>query len=117
MHRRLLLLALVAACGQKPKAKAPTEDKPPELDIVEPWVDPADDLPKGIARTAADREAALHNDNATPIIIRGAKIMTAAGQILDSGTIVLEGGAITYVGDEAGAPSPDGATVIDGKDK
>ena len=115
MYRSALCIAVAAiACGPGPRRPTVVEAAP-ELDVAEPWIDPELDLPRGIPRTEADREAALDNPDATPLVIRGATVMTAAGQTLEDATVVLEGGAIRYVGNLP--PEVEGATVIDGQGK
>ncbi len=108
-----MALAL-AACGPgaRPRPLAATDERP-KLDIVDAWSDPEADRPRGVVRTEVARQAALANDRARPIVIRGATILTASGARHERGVIVLEGGRITYVG--AGpVETPAGATVIDG---
>ncbi len=53
---------------------------------------------------------------AAPTAIRGATILTATGQRIDNGVIVLQGGKILAVGGPDTA-IPDGVTVIDGRGK
>jgi imidazolonepropionase-like amidohydrolase len=119
MHRRLALVSAIAlaACGTKPPpVPSSPKEAAPEIDVFDSWYDPAIEVPHGTPPIAAERTAALDNPNAKPIVIRGAKVMTANGQIIDDGTVVLEQGHITFVG-AGDAPTPDGATVIDGKGK
>jgi len=113
MLRRCLLFVVVAACGPRTKVKPPAPPEDPKLDIADEWVDPEIDYPRGIKRTDADRTAALNNASAKPIVIEHATVMTAAGVTYEDGTVVLDGGAITYVGRDAPDP-PAGAMVIDG---
>lgn len=49
------------------------------------------------------------------IAIRGARLLTATGSVFDRGTIVLQGGQITHVGERVRIPA--GADVIDGTGK
>ena len=81
------------------------------------WKDPAAALPKLTPRPSQDRRAALIEPRATPIAIRDATIMTATGQTIAGGTIVLTGGAITALGPAASTAIPDGARIVDGKGK
>jgi imidazolonepropionase-like amidohydrolase len=120
MHRRtvwpaLFVIGASVACGPKAKPAAPAAETRPELDVPETWVDPEDDLPKGIQRTDADRKAALDNPRAKPIVIEHARVMTAAGAELEDAVVVLEGGKVTYVGRLGEKPAD--ATVIDGTGK
>jgi imidazolonepropionase-like amidohydrolase len=64
-----------------------------------------------------DRKAALSAPGAPTIAIRGATILTATGQTIAGGTIVLAGGAITAIGADGAVAVPSGARVIDGKGK
>src|SRR6059036_4309221 len=50
-----------------------------------------------------------------PVLIRNATVMTAAGQEIPNGSIVLEGGRIVAVGTKVDAPA--GAAVVDGTGK
>ncbi|MCA9676331.1 MAG: hypothetical protein KC464_14935, partial [Myxococcales bacterium] len=112
------LLVVLVACGSQVRSTATSPPPPdaPKLDLPESWIDPEDDLPHGITRTPADRRAALDNPAATPIVVRGATILTATGAKYAGGVIVLEGGHITYVG-KGPVETPAGATVIDGQGK
>jgi imidazolonepropionase-like amidohydrolase len=107
-------LALASACAT-PVVKVKPEQ--PTLDVDESWVDPAGDVPPRTRRPTQDRGAALHNPAAPAIAIRHATIMTATGQTIDSGTIVLANGAITALGADAGVKVPGDAQVIDGTGK
>ncbi|MFI5184056.1 MAG: amidohydrolase family protein [Vicinamibacteria bacterium] len=53
--------------------------------------------------------------DAPAIVIRGARVMTVEGGVLDPGTVVITGGKIAAVGRDV--PAPAGATVIDGTRK
>jgi imidazolonepropionase-like amidohydrolase len=52
---------------------------------------------------------------APPVAIRGARLVTVSGPVIENGTIVLAGGKIVAVG--ASVPVPEGAEVIDGRGK
>jgi imidazolonepropionase-like amidohydrolase len=54
-------------------------------------------------------------DSARPIAIRGARIVTVSGAVVENGTIVLAGGRIAAVGAQASVP-PD-AEIVDGAGK
>ena len=51
-----------------------------------------------------------------PTAIVGATVLTAAGQQIDNGVVVMSGGRIAAVG-PAGTPVPAGVTLIDGRGK
>jgi imidazolonepropionase-like amidohydrolase len=108
-----LVLACVACTPKHPKS--PKADEP-KLDIVAPWLDPADFWPQGVPEKQRPLSDALADPGTPPIVIRGATVMTATGQRYDSGTVVVERGVITYVGD-GDVASPAGAIEIDGKGK
>ncbi len=115
MHRVACVL-VVAACGSSPGAKAPAKPSDePKLDITAPWLDPEGFWIRGVPATVRPLSDAVIDPAAPVIAIRGATIMTATGQRIDNGTIVLERGAISYVGTDR--PPPAGATVVDGKGK
>lgn len=57
-------------------------------------------------------EDALTNAKATPIVITNVTIMTAAGEVIESGTILLDGGAIVDLGKNLAVPSK--VRTIDG---
>jgi len=59
--------------------------------------------------------AALAADAPRPIAIRGARIVTVSGPVIEKGTIVLSGGKIVAVGESAAIPGV--AEVIDGTGK
>jgi imidazolonepropionase-like amidohydrolase len=115
-HVAALAAAVVTACGGKATPKPPEKPEAPALDVVEPWADPEADRPGGKSPVSAELSAALSNPDATPIVIEGATILTAAGKTFTPGTIILSGGAIQYVGD-APPEKPSGARVVDGKGK
>jgi imidazolonepropionase-like amidohydrolase len=106
-------LALAAACMAPPAR--PTKPEPPTLDVEEPWSDPLAGVPQRAARPTSDRGAALRNPSAPAIAIRGATILTASGQSIANGTIVLANGSIAALG--ANVAPPAGARVIDGAGK
>ncbi|HEX7840631.1 MAG TPA: hypothetical protein VF469_24300, partial [Kofleriaceae bacterium] len=110
----LAWLLLATACGAPGK---PARPEPPTLDIAEPWVDPTGDAPQRTKRPTSGRDAALHDPKAPAIAIQHATILTATGQTIKSGTIVLTGGAIASLGADAGVSIPSGARVIDGSGK
>jgi imidazolonepropionase-like amidohydrolase len=108
----LALIACVAACPKTKKPAQPAKPEAPPLDVREPWADPEADWPRRTIAERRDRAGATTNPRAKTIVIRGATILTAAGGKIDGGTIVLDRGAIAYVGDKPPVP-PDGARVIE----
>jgi imidazolonepropionase-like amidohydrolase len=110
MTRPLLLFAsvlLFAACATTSEAdkpstkgeadKASAADKPVPLPLEAQPTPPGDPAPAPAAPA---------------VILRGGKVMTAAGVTFDKGHVVLEGGRITRVGNGPGE-APAGARVID----
>jgi imidazolonepropionase-like amidohydrolase len=91
----LLLLGFSLACdkGNAPKTTPPTaaEAKP-----AKPTAAADDPIPPG-----PDRK----------ILLRNARVMTAAGQILERGDLLIDGNVISSVG--VGLAAPAGATVVD----
>src|SRR6185295_16763700 len=59
----------------------------------------------------------LNNPNAPILAIRHATIMTATGQTIANGTIVLQNGAIAAVGPDGSVAIPGRARVIEGNGK
>jgi imidazolonepropionase-like amidohydrolase len=111
-----LPVVLAPACVV-PVAKPPAKPEPPTLDVAESWVDPIADTPQRTKRPTRDRAAALHNPNAPAIAVRHATIMTANGQTIQGGTIVLVNGSIASLGADASVAIPRGARVVDGTGK
>src|SRR5215831_3145214 len=114
--RRMRLSVWLALAACTPTVKAVVKPEAPTLDVEEPWVDPISDVPQRTRRPTQDRAAALRNPGAPVIAIRHATIMTANGQTIADGTIVLSGGAIAALGD-ASVAIPGGARVVDGTGK
>jgi imidazolonepropionase-like amidohydrolase len=114
MHR-VLACVWLTACGPT-VIKGPSKPaEEPKLDITAPWLDPQGFWIRGTAPPQRPLADALTNPSAPTIAIRNATIMTATGQRIDNGTIILERGAISYVG--ADKAPPQGAIVVDGKGK
>jgi imidazolonepropionase-like amidohydrolase len=110
----LLAALLLSSCaGMFGKPEVPDQ---PTLDVPDPWHDPAGDIPRGQPQTAQARTLALQNPAATPLVIRNATVLTATGQRIEQGTVVLEGGSIRFVGKGESAP-PEGARIIDAQGK
>jgi imidazolonepropionase-like amidohydrolase len=108
------VLPLAACMGSGAK---PAKPEPPTLDVADSWVDPTGDAPARSRRPTRDRDAAVHNPNAPVIVIRHATIMTADGQTITDGAIVLSNGAIEALGADASVTAPGGARVVDGTGK
>jgi len=108
---------MACACAATPKPKPVAKPEPPQLDVVEPWVDPLRALPASAPRTRAQRALALDNPQAPVIAIEHATIWTAAGTRIAKGTIVLRGGAIAAIGGDGEVVVPDGARRIDATGK
>jgi imidazolonepropionase-like amidohydrolase len=113
--QRVIACVWLCACGPSTVVKAPAKPEDPKLDITAPWLDPEGFWVRGTPVQQRPLTDALANPTAPTIAIRGATIMTATGQRIDNGTIILERGAITYVGADKAAPN--GAVVVDGKGK
>jgi len=106
----------VAACTT-PAAKPAAKPEPPPLDAEEAWTDPTADVPQRSKRATRERAAALRNPDAPVIVIRHATIMTASGQTIADGAIVLSDGAIVALGPDTGVAIPKDARVVDGTGK
>jgi imidazolonepropionase-like amidohydrolase len=83
------------ACGPPPGAESPSELTPEDRG----WVDPSLGMPSPALDVRGELAEAAANPRAPTIVIDAGVVMTAAGQRFEPGTLVLEGGAITYVGD------------------
>jgi imidazolonepropionase-like amidohydrolase len=118
LGRCLAVAALVAGCGAAPRATGPAGDatsaaragKTPASGAAGDFLDPESLFPPDPGARSGD---ARENPAAPRIAIKGATVMTAAGQRFDPGLVVLEGGSIRYVGPADGAAIPEGAQVID----
>jgi len=112
------LVLFVAVCACMPKRVKPVgKVEDPKLDIVAPWIDPDNYWDRGVMPRQRALSEALADPGTAPIVIRGAKVMTAAGQTFDPGTVVVDKGVLKYVGAADGAPDVAGAIVIDGTGK
>jgi len=115
-----LLLLAAGACGGAGAGAQAAQGKPGlEADFVGNWNDPRPDYPVRAvqAHDTAARRAALHNPDAPAIAITGGTVLTAAGRRFSPGLVILEGGAISYVGAARGREIPRGAVVIDASGK
>ena len=95
-------LSLVAACasGQaRPAAQAPAPAAGPESTSV----------------NRAQYPSTYHRHANPPVLIRNATIMTATGQVISNGSILLRDGRIAAVG--AAVTAPADAVVVDGTGK
>ncbi len=91
-------IALVGAgCAGSTKAKK-------EGDVTWP---PADDEPRDLTPVTVEPET---------VVIQNATVMTATGETLESGSILLEDGDIAEISDETIEP-PEGAKIVDGEGK
>src|SRR5215470_14945173 len=115
MRRVVACVLWVAACsGTVPVKPAAKPGDEPKLDITAPWLDPEAFWIRGVPPQQRPLSDALSDPSAPTIVIRAATIMTAAGKIIQNGSIVLEHGSITSV-TEGDVQSPPGAVIIDGK--
>lgn len=109
-------LALAAACSG-PRGTGPNAPSAATSDGDE-WVDPAEELPAPAPATRGELEDALENPAAPAIAIDAEVVLTAAGERYEPGTLLLEGGAITYAGERLdGDDRPDVDLVIDASDR
>jgi len=114
---RWLLLVVWAVLACTPKRVVAVKVEETKLDIVAPWLDPAGFWPRGTLPAQRSLGEALADPGTPPVVIRGARVMTAAGQTIDPGTVVIDKGVLKYVGAAEGAPEVSGAIVIDGTGK
>ncbi len=112
----LVVVAVSGACGGASPGAGGGKGSGLELDYVGRWLDPEPDYP-GAAEAAAERGAALRNAKAPFIAITGGIVLTAAGQRIERGLVILERGTITYVGEAGGRAIPSGAQTIDARGK
>ena len=113
----LPLMWAVLACTPKRVVAVQVKCEEPKLDIVAPWLDPAAFFPRGKPEAKRSLAESLADPGTPPVVIRGARVMTAAGQQFDPGTVVIDKGVLRYVGAADGAPDVTGAIVIDGTGK
>lgn len=93
------LLAVLGCAGTHHPRTVARTDEPPEP--------PLPRLPWETVRPVAPRvESPL-------VAITGGTVMTATGQVIEHGVVVLEDGRITAVGAAADVTIPDGAAVVD----
>ena len=78
--RAIGLVVTFAACGGRARAPVAPPPAAPTLDEVAPWIDPTAFQPVGQPPPIRPLTDAVRNPRARPIAIRGATILTAAGQ-------------------------------------
>ena len=112
----LFVVAVSSACGAAAPGAGGGKGSGIELDYVGRWLDPEPDYP-AVAQSAGQRGAALRNRKAPVIAITGGTVLTAEGHKYERGLVILERGAITYVGEAGGRAIPRGAQTIDARGK
>ena len=110
-------LALAApACGASERgAEEPEENEEGDGgDSGSGWIDPSHGIPepKQPSATLAD---ATDNPDAPVVVIEGGTVLTATGEEFSPGTVILEDGAIEYVGDPVDTPEADVVIDADGR--
>ena len=70
-------------------------------------------LVQGTAELPAQEVAETASESAEPIVYREARILTAAGNVFDPGTLVVQSGKILEVGATADVSIPEGAHIHD----
>tara|TARA_R110002096_G_scaffold433381_2_gene651970 strand:+ start:10365 stop:11840 length:1476 start_codon:yes stop_codon:yes gene_type:complete len=105
-----LLLGLVA-CGGSHKEPATAAS----TTATGTWTDSASLYPQARHQERAIQtlDEALVNPKATPVAITNVTIMTAAGETIQDGSIVMQGGSITALGKNISIP--ESARIINGK--
>ena len=73
----LPLMWAVLACTPKRVVAVQVKPDEPKLDIVAPWVDPDAFFPRGKPETKRSLAEALSDPGTPPVVIRGARVMTA----------------------------------------
>src|SRR5882724_12129495 len=101
-----LLLALTAACASAGGGTRPAQAPAPAAPAATPES-------TSVARPQYPSTYARHPN--PPVLIRNATIMTATGQEIPNGSIVLKDGRIVAVGAKLDAPA--GAVAVDGTGK
>jgi imidazolonepropionase-like amidohydrolase len=105
------MLGLAGGCVATKKNAAAADGSGLKLDVHGSWDDPETDYARAIPEVGDPKDAVV-NPQAPTILITNATVLTAAGQRIDGGALLLRGGAIEYVGTEPPAAGDD-ATVID----
>src|ERR671931_863396 len=115
-HSWLLLLALAGGCATgraRGKGGGPQTSPTPT-----PAQAPAPSKQATVEASSVDRQqypSTYQRHPNPPVLIRNATIMTAAGQEIANGSILLKDGRIVAVGTDVQAPSD--AAVVDGTGK
>ncbi|HEY8020057.1 MAG TPA: amidohydrolase [Thermoanaerobaculia bacterium] len=119
MHERvrsalaLLVLAGVCGCASAPTASSPTPQSPAAPAPAPPKsAASAPDAPSAPPWSVDAFPSTYRPIPSPPTLIRGATILTATGERIEHGSILLEHGKIAAVGKEV--PAPAGAVVVDG---
>src|SRR6267378_5300465 len=106
-----LLLALTGACASAGKGTSAAQVPAPAAPATAPSAAKSEST--SVERLQYPSTDARHPN--PPVLIRNATIMTATGQEIPNGSIVLKDGRIVAVGAKVDAPA--GAVVIDGAGK
>src|SRR5881628_1185423 len=102
-----LLLALAGACASAGGGTRPAQAPAPAA--------PAAASAESASVDRAQYPSTYRRHPNPPVLIRNATVMTAAGQEIRNGSIVLQDGRIVAVGEKVDAPA--GAVVVDGTGK
>src|SRR5881296_3059409 len=109
-----LLLALTGACASAGGGTRPATAPAPAAATPAPPAPVASADSTSVARPQYPSTYVRHPN--PPVLIRNATIMTATGQEISNGSILLKDGRIVAVGAKVDAPPP-GAVVVDGTGK
>ncbi len=110
------LLFSTTGCAGLDGGTSTTVGAPHAANTAAPSKQEAKPLPMGLD-PAADRDpfpSTYKPLPSRPTAIVGANVLTATGQEIDNGVVIMSGGLIAAVG-PAGTPVPEGADVVDGK--
>src|SRR3989449_7775592 len=105
-----LLLALTGACASAGGGTRPAQEPAPVAAAPAASADST-----SVTRPQYPSTYARHPN--PPVLIRNATIMTATGQEISHGAILLKDGRIVAVGAKVDAPAPADAVVVDGTGK
>ncbi len=109
-----LLLALTGACASAGKATSAAQAPAPAAPTA-PATAPSAAKPESTSVERLQYPSTYARHPNPPVLIRNTTIMTATGQEIPNGSIVLKDGRIVAVGAKVDAPS--GAVVVDGTGK
>jgi imidazolonepropionase-like amidohydrolase len=104
MHRLLLLLGLVAACATPTTTSSPTPIAATSTSPPVPVLPPARQQQRPTTPNAPPTHPVT--------LLRGARVMTAAGDVFERGFVLVQGGRIIAVGAGDGT-APRGAVIVD----